>query len=519
MPITVSVPSVTGSLNGAGNTVTLDRGQTTTAYVYFRSNGDYTGSATASLENLPSGVSAPNITATVGSGYTSVPLNFVVSSSAVPGTTPAQLIVNAGGVVTRTDVQITVNKPSISVSFANYNSLTVRRGQTQSVNVQVIGQHGFSGSTTISLNGLPSGVTSSPLTLTVTPGTTTSAALAVTASDVADYGSKSVQLVGNDIESSSQAQLYLSVASSVTVRSNEAVRLATANNGLWTISLNGKFVSNGSAYGYNYAIKRYKNGVLSLDTMIFIENGSSVLPLTTPSGDLVVVGGTNVYIIKTDGSTSSVLGDSGTSSYSKVVDAQNRLWYASYNSGNGVTLNTLDLSNGKKNIVGGFNPSDTYFSIFRNASGATLYLVPNSPYSSTTMLVQFDAVTTTQTKTIPLPGISSVYSLAIAQDGIIWGGSPYSSIFRVNADGTLTNFSSSPHPSKIVFDTTDTKVLWGYSDSTVLKMDAITGTTTLIPAGSSISDIAADSGGGIWAGGSEYDSSSGVNSYYLSLIK
>jgi len=476
---------------------------------------------TVSLENLPDGVSAPSVQANVTGGYTSTNLTLNASPTAAVGTVTAKLVVNAGGVVTKSDVQVQVYKPSVSVSFPNYsyNSLTVRRGQTMNFTVQVGSQHGFSGSTTINLDGLPRGVTAAPLALTVTPGVTTSATMAVTASDTADYGTATVKVTGDDIDTSSQPQLSLAVASSLTLQLGNTVQIATASNGLWTVGQNGNggYAYSGNTYGYNYTINRYEGSQLKVSTTFFVSGGSISTPLATPGGDLVLTNSNTAYIVKADGTTSSLILDSSDNYYTnnapKVVDAQNRLWYASV-SNNVAALNTLDLSTGAKAVVSGVTPSNTSFNMYRNTSGSTLYYAANSGNSG---LVQIDAATSTKTKDIPLPGIYSVGSLAIAQDGTIWGSS--SSIFRVNADGTISTFSSLSSSSKLVFDATDAKTLWAYSGSTVYKIDTTRGTAAPIPFGLNISDIVSDNAGGVWTYGSEYNYSANVSSYNLSLIK
>jgi trimeric autotransporter adhesin len=513
--VNVVVPSVTGYLN-YGSGVLLDRGQTVSLPVNLYSYNGYSGPVTVSLENLPEGVSATTVQTTLGAIMTPN-ISITASATAVTGLKEAQLVVNAGGQITRSKVSVTVQKPSVLVNFGSYN-LTVRRGQSQNLTVQVSSEHGFSGSTTVSLSGLPSGVTSAPLTVNVTPGTITSAALALTASDTAVYGSTTVQLTGDDLSITSQPQLTLIVASTITAVPSEAVRIATAGNGLWTLGTYGRSASAGNFYGYDYAVKRYEGKQLKVDMTLFVEGGTNSVPLTTPSGDLVIFGGLKTYVIKADGTSSSVIGDTGTSYYAKVIDSQNRLWYANLNSGNGVTLSTLNLSTGARAPVSNIAVSDTYFRMFRNASGSTLYFLSGSIYSANSTLTQID-VATTKTKDIALPGVTSVGSLVIKQDGSIWGGGSYSGIFKVNDDGTLTIFSSLPTVSRLVLDAADSKYLWGTSGSTLYKIDTVLGTSTSIPVGASTTDIAADNGGGVWAVGDEYNYSSGSTTYFLSLVK
>lgn len=98
--------------------------------------------------------------------------------------------------------------PSFTISLSPA-SLTVTQGQSQKTQVSVAGQNGFSGSVSVTLTGLPSGVTATPATLSVAPGTPGSLTLA--ASSSAALAQSSVSFNGAAQGLSAAATLSLTV--------------------------------------------------------------------------------------------------------------------------------------------------------------------------------------------------------------------------------------------------------------------------------------------------------------------
>lgn len=81
--------------------------------------------------------------------------------------------------------------PSFTVSLSPA-SLTVAQGQSQKTEVSVAAQNGFTGTVSVTVTGLPSGVTALPATLSVTPGTPESLSLAASSSATLTQASVSV---------------------------------------------------------------------------------------------------------------------------------------------------------------------------------------------------------------------------------------------------------------------------------------------------------------------------------------
>jgi len=101
-----------------------------------------------------------------------------------------------------------LSAPSFTLSL-NPSQIDLSQGATQNVQVQVAPENGFSGSVTVTLTGLPSGVTSSPSSLSVSansPG-----ALILTAAAKATPGNVQVSIAGNSGSLQASAALALDV--------------------------------------------------------------------------------------------------------------------------------------------------------------------------------------------------------------------------------------------------------------------------------------------------------------------
>ena len=101
------------------------------------------------------------------------------------------------------------DKPDFSIA-ANAASLTLTAGgAAQAVSLSATALNEFTGTVQVAVSGLPSGVTATPATLTLTPGTPQSVSFAAAASAVA--GIATVQFVGTAAGLSHTASLTLTV--------------------------------------------------------------------------------------------------------------------------------------------------------------------------------------------------------------------------------------------------------------------------------------------------------------------
>jgi len=512
LKVNLNAPTVTGSASDSG----LSRGQTTSVNVSLFAQNQYTGAVQVSLEDLPTGFTAStgqtNFTAT--SSYQSVTLNVTTPSNAAVGSVKATLAVNAGGRITRTPVTLTVQQPAVQISFGGSDSL--HQGESKLVGVSVSSVNGFSGTTTLGLSGLPAGVTAAPLTVSVTPGTSTSANFTLVSTTDAALGRATLTVTDTDQASTQYpASFQLSVRPQLVALLSSAGQIASAHDGVWVLST---ATYNSSTNNYQQTLTRYTKAgsavTVSINPASYSYNNGGLV--STPGGDAVVVSDTTITRYQDNGAVKTTVTTSQNSynpytNSRPVADNQGRLWSIGFSpNGGGSTLFSTDLSTGQRTAVLNIGSSNSY-GLFRDTAGTALYL---SGLTSG-ILTKIDFSTLARTD-IATPGIFQVQALAVAQDGTVWGAgsnSFFSSpLFRLNSDGTVSTFSTSA--GKLAFDTVSASTLWGSGSASggVTKFDTSSGNGTTI-VDSSAQDIVANASGGLWLETSE------GNAYGLSLIK
>ncbi|HEX4320961.1 MAG TPA: hypothetical protein VHZ52_08665 [Acidobacteriaceae bacterium] len=192
--LTATPASVTLTAGGASQQISVNA---------VPSNG-FQQSVTVAISGLPTGVTANPATLTLTPG-TAKNVTLTATSSATAATTSITLTGTSGilshAAVVATTVTAAAPAPDFALSITP-TSLTLVGGQTGSaVKVQALGLNSFSLSATInvSITGLPSGVTASPATLTLTTGvpqntTLTAASNATTATSAVTFTATSGSL-------------------------------------------------------------------------------------------------------------------------------------------------------------------------------------------------------------------------------------------------------------------------------------------------------------------------------------
>ena len=157
---------------------TVQQGNQTTVNATLTRGGGFTGTVTLTVTGAPTGVTGTlsNVT------NTSATITIVVGAATVPGTYPIVLHGTASGVTEATatySLTVTAATPSISLALTSA-TLTIVQGASTPTTTVNITRVNFTGDVTLSVNGLPTGVTaafvpnpangnSSELTLTVAP--------------------------------------------------------------------------------------------------------------------------------------------------------------------------------------------------------------------------------------------------------------------------------------------------------------------------------------------------------------
>jgi hypothetical protein len=170
---------------GAGG-MSIGQGTSGTTYVEVYPQYGFTGNVNLSISGLPSGVTA-SVTPNPTNGNST--LTLIASSSAAIGQYNVTVTGTSGSLTSTTTVALGIYAPGFTLSS---NGTNISQGSSVTSYVYVYPQYGFAGNVTLSLSGLPSGVTAS-LTPNPTTGTST---LTLTASSSAIIGQYNVTVTG-----------------------------------------------------------------------------------------------------------------------------------------------------------------------------------------------------------------------------------------------------------------------------------------------------------------------------------
>lgn len=169
--ITLTV-TVTGTftLSLNPNSVTIPQGGSASVQVLTTPVGGYSGTVTLFAAGGPTGVSVTFTSTSISAG-SSTTLNVEVASTVLVGTYTITIrAVGTGGIVQEVPLQLEVVSPGYFELTLSPASVTVNLGGAASVEVRVVPHGGYDNSVTLSLEEIPSGITATLSTATVTPG-------------------------------------------------------------------------------------------------------------------------------------------------------------------------------------------------------------------------------------------------------------------------------------------------------------------------------------------------------------
>ena len=435
---------------------------------------NFGGSVSVTAEGLPAGITMTPTTVNLSSNssvYGELPLT--ASNSVVAGTYSVTLVATSGSATSRAKIDLTVAKPTVNVSVGNFSNPTVNayQGSTAAVDVSVSTSNGFSGSTTLTLSGLPSGVTASPLTVQVTPGVTTTAKIPLTVAADAPLGNSRVIVTTPDIDPSmnGMASFSLSVLPPRTFVGTSMMSLAAAQTGVWVLS--------SPSYNNNTSttvLKRYVGSQAVNDVTL---NGSVSTLVPLGAGTVLAYSQSSLdgsaFTVTQDGQVSPVKVPFGTAdTVAPVADAQGRIWFVQRAWGNlgGMTtaLAYWTPSSGQTMIVDqtrdyGYSSAGIFS---QSNDGRTILLSLNNK------TYKIDTTSDTVTE-LALSGSAPMISNA----GTLWRVNG-SALERINADGTTNIFNAISVNTLIGFDKQTPNILWGYDYTSVKKIDTTTNTVT-----------------------------------------
>src|SRR6266851_6622912 len=166
--------------------LSVTQGSSGSTTISTSTSGGFNSPVTLSASGLPAGVTAsfsPSSIAAPGSGSST--LTFTASSTATTGTSTVTVTATGGGVTHTTTVSLTVNAPSDFTVSASPASVSVVQGSSGSSTISTTVSGGFNSAISLSISGLPSGVTASFNPSTIAAPGSGSSTLTFTASSTA----------------------------------------------------------------------------------------------------------------------------------------------------------------------------------------------------------------------------------------------------------------------------------------------------------------------------------------------
>ena len=270
--------------------VSLGQGGSATSYVYLNPQYGFSGAVNLTVTGLPSGLTAsfsPNPIST-GSSL----LTLAASSTVALGQYSVTLTGTSGTLTASTTVNVTVYAPTFTLS--DYSSVSIGQGTSGTSYVNLSPQYGFTGSVTLAVTGLPSGVTAS---FSPNPIATGSSLLTLTASSTASLGQYNVTITGTSGSHTASTTLALSLyAPSFTISDYSNVSVGLGNSATTYVYLNSQYGFTGNV---SLAVAGLPSGVTASFSPNPISTGSSVLTLTASS--TAALGQYNVTITGTSG--------------------------------------------------------------------------------------------------------------------------------------------------------------------------------------------------------------------------
>jgi uncharacterized membrane protein len=261
-------------LLGSPATVWVNPGGSNSTTLSVTDAGGFTGNVSLAVTSaLPSG-----LTATWGANPTagSSVLTLTASSVAPSSSTPLTITGTSGNLTSTTSVLAVVHPPSFVLSDVP-GSLELGQGGSGSSTVTVVPQYGFTGAVSLSVSGLPSGVTASFSPIS----TTGSSTLTVTASSTATLGTTTLTITGTSGNLTATATLALTInAPSFTLNNSGPVNIGQGSSGTTYIYVNSEY---GFAGSVNLSVSGLPAGVTASFSPNPAPSGFSTLTLTASS--------------------------------------------------------------------------------------------------------------------------------------------------------------------------------------------------------------------------------------------
>jgi hypothetical protein len=452
----------------SGSSLTVDQGASATSTITVNDLYGFTGSVNLQVSGLPSGLTASF--GTNPASTTSI-LTLTASSTAAPWIGYITVTGTSGSLTASTQIYVNLVAPGFTLWTSN--SLSMGQGSTSSTLVEISPFNGFTGNVTLSVTGLPSGVTA-----LFTPNPITSSGeLTIVASSSAALGSATLTITGTSGSITATATLTLTVnAPGFTLSGGGSVSLGQGSTATSYVYVNDQ-------YGFNGSATLSASGLPAGVAATFATNPTTYSSQITFTASSSAAAGT--YTVTVTGTAGSV---TATTTYILTVGAPTFTISAP-------SSETLSQSGSLSGYVYvndqyGFNGSVT-FSVSGLPAGVTASFGtnPTTYYSQMTLTANSSAATgnysvtitgtsgsigkaTTMTLSIVAPSIQISASSPVTL-GIGTSSSTYVYVYGNNGFSGNVTMSMSGLPSGITASFSPNPVsLTGYSNSSQLTLTA-----------------------------------------------
>lgn len=531
--------------------LTLRAGQSATREVVFAQTGGLSGQVTLEtnvpgVTVTPSTVTLPTL-GTQGAGGRGLQalgaavqpqalgaaLTFRADGNAGPYSGPLTVIVKKGGteVGRGTLSSFRLTSPSVMVNVPYGTSLSLARGETRGVTFSVSSQGFFSGSTTVTLSGLPAGVTASTETVTLTENGSAQVTVQVSASADAPLGTVTGRVTGPRVVNSQGAPdtVSVTVTPARTALDLKGFQKAVpAPGGFWVVTPE---PYNGG--GFSFTLGRVQGGAVTQREVL--AGRPTLLP--APNGDALLVSEVNtagnvtytLTRLRPDGTrTARTFGSQDGQNFARgAVDAQGNLWFLKDTSSatSSAALARVDFEAGTVTVVDSTRPYRGYESLGASPDGQTVVVLP----SSSNILYRVNTAGGV-VSTVTLDRTVSSFETAATDNGGHVYLSQQDGVLRVSPVGATTLLPLSGSASLLGLDRAAPGTLWLSRAAEVVKLDTATGSAQVIPLfGGSynpntlVAGGSPDASGGVWAVTAEsaYDQATGntVTRYFTLFLK
>jgi uncharacterized membrane protein len=433
--LTLSIHGPSFTLSAPG-TLSLGQGTAATAAVFIDQLYGFTGNVNLSVSGLPNGVSAsfsPNPATNLST------LTLTSSRTVSVGTSTLTITGTSGNLSATTNLTLGVYTPTFTLS--SLGGLNLGQGMSSTTPISVNPQYGFASNVTLSVSGLPSGVTA----LWNPNPTTGTGILTLTASSSAVPATKTLTITGTAGNIVQTTTLSLSIyAPSFTLGGGGSVDLGQGSSA-------GGYITVNPQYGFTGKVNLSVSGVPSGVTASFSQNpatgfsnlnlvasnsapvGTTILTVTGTFGSLTATTSLTLNVYKPTFTLSTYglnMGQGTTTTAPVIVNQQ-------YGFAGNVNLSVSGLPNG---VTASFSPNPTTSPI----STMTLTATSAVPVGQYTFTVTGTSGTQTATTTNTLAIYAPSFTLSGPGSMTLGQGSSSTGYVNINAQ---YGFSGSVHLS------------------------------------------------------------------------